>query len=185
MNPERRIAQWYKDSRPWFWLAVPLSCLLIFVFRIVPLWQEGCALKARTAALQQRRQQLLLFARRYDARAAGQRQQLWEKLCRQLPDTLSAGTWLTKLDTLADRAGIRIAALNPLPQVQRRGCRYLPFDLSLEGDYPRLLLFFQLLEQEEQVWSMEETALEAKGNQGHLLLHTKLYVGCLKQIRYE
>lgn len=185
MNPNLRSIRWRMAGRLCFYLAVPLVCLLVIVFRVMPLWQEGRVLKGRTAALRQRQQQLRLFARRFDVQAAEERRQLREKLRRQLPDTVSVGSWLTKLDALADRAGVRITALNPLPPLQKQGCRYLPLTLSLEGDYTRLLLFFQLLEQEEQLWYLQGTSLEAKGLQGHLLLQTKLYAGCLKQIHYE
>lgn len=185
MNPERWDLLWRTKVRPWFWLAVPLVCGLLFLFRILPLWQEGRQWKNKTRLLQNRQQQLRLFAMRYDAQAAGKRQLAWEKLCRQLPEEISVGSWLKKIDVLADRAGVRITQLNPMPQVQGKGCRFLPFALHLEGEYTCLLLFFQLLEQEEQLWHLEETTLTARGLQSHLQLQTRLFLACKGKIQYE
>lgn len=173
---------WLKWGKGAGWTLVTAACALTFFFVTLPLCRQGRSYKARTEALKNRQQQLQLFARRYDAREAGRRQQLLTKLQKRVPDTVSTEEWLNKLAVLAERSGVQLVSASPLPIVKGKGHQQLPLAISLEGDYTRMLLFLQLLEQDGQLYCMRETNVETKDMQGHLAFRTKLYVTALKQI---
>ncbi len=182
MAHERLKSGYAQRGKMILWALVPMLCAVIFGCVILPLWQQGRTFKNKTAVLKNRQQQLQLFARRYDAGEAGKRQQLLETLQKKLPEAVSTGEWLKKLETLADRSGIHITAMRPLPVEKGKGCVHLPFTISLEGSYTQLLLFFQLLDQDGQMCCMKETNVETENQRGHLVLRTKLYVTALKQV---
>lgn len=182
MVPKLSKRFWTNWGKGAGWTFITAVCFLISFFVTFPLWRQGRAYKARTEELKNRQQQLQLFARRYDARENDKRQQLLIKLKKQAPDKVSTEDWLKKLALLAERSGVQLLAASPLPLVKGKRNQQMPFTLELEGDYTRLLLFLQFLEQDGQLYHLQETTVGVKNIQGHLAFRTKLYVTALKQI---
>lgn len=160
------------------WLGVLCLSLGILLRGVSPLWQKAYAEREQVALLAAETERLQQFAFHWDGEIVQEEKEKLQQQARFLEQT-DENRLLQELEQTAERCQVRCLQLLPLSRkVKSRDNPCL--DVTLEGDYPRLLTFFRQWEEAHPGSWTENAVLETAPLEGKINYNGKFYTAIKK-----
>ena len=165
-------------------LLVFVLCCFCFIAVIYPLYTDRQKLKTTLAQNNVRLATLQTFAgqnKDYDALVKLQNMKL-AAAKKKLPDEISVPELLTEYSKLAAQTGVQLLDLAPGRVNRTSNALELPINITLEGDYFKLITFLQQMESGERFVVINGAGYDAQKSGENLKMKANFVVYALKKV---
>jgi len=164
--------------------AVILLAIICTIFLIVPLNRDRNAQASKLNEENKRLAVLQTFAgqnQNYDALVKIQNMKV-EAAHKKIPDTVSVEELLHEYNKIAEATGVQLLGIAPAKATKEGTALALPINVSLQGDYFRLITFLQQVENGDRFVVVKSADYGAQALGADLKLKADFVVYALKKV---
>jgi len=164
--------------------AVILLAIICIIFLIVPLNRDRNALVNKLTEENKRLAVLQTFAgqnQNYDALVKIQNMKV-AAAHKKIPDTVSVEELLNEYNKIAEATGVQLLGVAPGKATKGANVFSLPINVSLQGDYFKLITFLQQVENGDRFVTVQSAEYDAQALGADLKMKASFVVYALKKV---
>jgi len=161
-----------------------IACIFIYIFVITPLSKDRTALANKLTIENTKLAALQTFAgqnQNYEALLKIQKAKV-EQARKKLPDTVAVPDLISEYNKLAENNNIFLKSLKPDQAVKVGQVFEMPVEMTLQGDYFKIITFLQQVENGERFVTLQGTEFDADKSGQDLNMKAKFTVYALKNV---